>query len=102
MVVWSVLTLGAGVCAKLSVTSRAVITISRNTLFMESSERFSPCGDLKFRLGFDSASDSGVEPSRLSGSGVRTWSIQVKPNDLIPKEFECLFQIAHLTAGSAG
>jgi hypothetical protein len=28
---------------------------------------------------------------------VRTWSIQVKPNDLIAKEFECLFQIAHLT-----
>jgi hypothetical protein len=37
--------------------------------------RFSPCGGLKFRLGFDSASDSGVEPSGLSGSGVRTWSI---------------------------
>jgi hypothetical protein len=34
--------------------------------------RFSPCGGLKFRLGFDSASDSGVEPLRLSGSGVRT------------------------------
>jgi hypothetical protein len=45
--------------------------------------RFSPCGDLKFRLGFDSASDSGVEPSRLSGSGVRTWSIQVKPHNPI-------------------
>jgi hypothetical protein len=40
--------------------------------------RFSPCGGLKFRLGFDSASDSHVEPSRLSGSGLRTWSIQVK------------------------
>src|ERR1700686_2306503 len=98
MLVWSVLTLGAGVWAKLSVTSRAGITISRNTLFMESSERFSPCGGLKFRLGFVSASDSGVEPSRLSGSGVRTWSIQVKPNDLIAKEFECLFQIAHLAS----
>jgi hypothetical protein len=44
---------------------------------------FSPCGGLKFRLGFDSASDSGVEPSRLSGSGLRTWSIQVKPDNRI-------------------
>jgi hypothetical protein len=44
--------------------------------------RFSPRGGLKFRLGFESASDSGVEPLRLSGSGVRTWSIQVKPHDL--------------------
>jgi hypothetical protein len=45
--------------------------------------RFSPCGGLKFRLGFDSASDSEVEPSRLSGSGGRTWSIQVKRHNLI-------------------
>jgi hypothetical protein len=28
---------------------------------------FSPCGDLKFRLGFDSASDSDVAPSRVIG-----------------------------------
>jgi hypothetical protein len=45
--------------------------------------RFSPRGGLKFRLGFDSASDSDVEPSRLSGSGLRTWSIQVKPHNPI-------------------
>src|SRR5271165_3036653 len=44
--------------------------------------RFPPCDGLKFRLGFESASDSDVEPLRLSGSGVRTWSIQVKPDDL--------------------
>ena len=44
---------------------------------------FSPCGGLKFRLGFDTASDSDVEPSRLSGSGLRTWSIQVKPHNFI-------------------
>jgi hypothetical protein len=37
---------------------------------------FSPCGGLKFRLGFDSASDCRVEPARFSGSGLRTWSIQ--------------------------
>ena len=43
--------------------------------------RFSPCGGLKFRLGFDTASDSDVEPSGLSGSGVRTCSIQVKPHN---------------------
>src|ERR1039457_6240749 len=41
--------------------------------------RFSPCGGLEFRLGFDSASDSDVEPPWLSGSGLRTWSVQVKP-----------------------
>jgi hypothetical protein len=45
--------------------------------------KFSPCGGLKFRLGFDSASDSDVEPSRLSGSGLRTWSIQGKPHHAI-------------------
>jgi hypothetical protein len=45
--------------------------------------RFSPCGGLEFRLGFDSASDSDVEPSRLSGSGLRTWSIQGKRDNLI-------------------
>jgi hypothetical protein len=45
--------------------------------------RFSPCGGLKFRLGFRSASDSEVEPSRLSGSGVRTLGIQVKRSNLI-------------------
>ena len=33
----------------------------------ESSERFSPCGGLKFRLGFDSASDSYVEPTGRFG-----------------------------------
>jgi hypothetical protein len=44
---------------------------------------FSPCGGLKFRLGFDSASDSDVEPSRLSGSGLRTWSIQGKRDNPI-------------------
>jgi hypothetical protein len=44
---------------------------------------FSPCGGLKFRLGFASASDSDVEPPRLSGSGLRTWSIQVKPHHLM-------------------
>jgi hypothetical protein len=45
--------------------------------------RFSPCGGLKSRLEFDSASDSDVEPLRLSGSGLRTWSIQVKPHNFI-------------------
>jgi hypothetical protein len=34
-------------------------------------------------LGFDSASDSDVEPTRLSDSGLRTWSIQVKPHNAI-------------------
>jgi hypothetical protein len=34
-------------------------------------------------LGFRSASDSEVEPSRLSGSGVRTLGIQVKRSNLI-------------------
>jgi hypothetical protein len=58
--------------------------------------RFSPCGGLKFRLGFDPASDSGVEPSGLSGSGVRTWSIQVKPHNLIRQESGCLLQTAHI------
>ena len=43
----------------------------------------SPRGGLKFRLGFDSASDSNVEPSRLSGSGLRTWSIQGNSTILI-------------------
>src|ERR1017187_2215133 len=33
----------------------------------------------EFRFGFDSASDSDVEPRWLSGSGLRTWSVQVKP-----------------------
>jgi hypothetical protein len=45
--------------------------------------KFSPCGGLRFRLGFDSASDSDVEPTRLSDSGLRTWSIQVKPHNAI-------------------
>jgi hypothetical protein len=45
--------------------------------------RFSPCGGLEFRLGSDSAFDSDVEPSRLSGSGLRTWSIQVKRHNPI-------------------
>jgi hypothetical protein len=45
---------------------------------------FSPCGGLKFRLGFDSASDSDVAPSRVAGTGLRTWSIQVKPHNPIP------------------
>jgi hypothetical protein len=58
--------------------------------------KFSPCGGLKFRLGFDSASDSGVEPSGLSGSGVRTWSIQVKPPNLIGQKSGCLLQTAHI------
>jgi hypothetical protein len=57
--------------------------------------RFSPCGGLEFRLGFDSASDSDVEPSRLSGSGVRTWSIQVKPHHPIREDSGRLFQSAH-------
>jgi hypothetical protein len=43
--------LAAGVCANPSATSRAGITINRNTLFMESSEDFSPCGGLKISLG---------------------------------------------------
>jgi hypothetical protein len=72
MLVWSALMLAAGVCANPSATSRAGITINRNTLFMESSEDFSPCGGLKFRLGFDSASDSNFERLRVSGSGLRT------------------------------
>ena len=38
---------------------------------------------VRFRLGFESASDSAVETSGLSGSGVRTWSIQVKPHNVI-------------------
>ena len=83
MLVWSVLMLAAGVCASPSATSRAGITINRNTLFMESSEDFSPCGGLKFRLGFDSASDSNFERLRVSGSGLRTWSTQVKQHNLI-------------------
>jgi len=58
--------------------------------------RFSPCGGPKFRLGFDSASDSSVEPSGLSGSGVRTWSIQVKPHNLIRQGSDCLLQTAHI------
>jgi hypothetical protein len=36
--VWSVLMLAAGVCAKPSATSRAGKTINSNALFMESSE----------------------------------------------------------------
>jgi hypothetical protein len=44
---------------------------------------FSPCGGLKFRLGFDSASDSNVEPLRVPGSGLRTWSNQGKPHHVI-------------------
>jgi hypothetical protein len=50
---------------------------------MESSEDFSPCGGLKFRLGFDSASDSNFERSRVAGSGLRTWSTQVKQHNPI-------------------
>jgi hypothetical protein len=72
MLVWSVLTLAAGVCANASATSRAGTTIHRNALFMEVLRRFSPCGGLKSRLGFASASDSYVEPSGRSGSGLRT------------------------------
>src|ERR1019366_3119777 len=57
--------------------------------------RFSPCGGLEFRLGFDSASDSDVEPPRLSGSGLRTWSIQVKPPHPIREDSGRLYQTAH-------
>jgi len=32
-------------------------TINSNAFFMESSDRFSPCGGLKFRLGLILASD---------------------------------------------
>ena len=40
MLVCSVLMLAAGFCANPSATSKAGITINRNTLFMESSEDF--------------------------------------------------------------
>jgi hypothetical protein len=96
MLVWSVLTLAAGVWANPSATSKAGTTINKNALFMGILRKFSPCGGLKFRLGFDSASDSGVEPSGLSGSGVRTWSIQVKPYNFIRQESDCLLQTAHI------
>jgi hypothetical protein len=75
--------LAAGVCANPSATSRAGTTINRNALFMEILRGFSPCGGLKFRLGFVLLPILDVEPPRLSGSGLRTWSIQVKPHDLI-------------------
>ena len=39
MFTWFVLLLAAGVCANPSATSRAGTTISKNTLFMESSEK---------------------------------------------------------------
>jgi hypothetical protein len=39
ILVWSVLVLAAGVCANPSATSRTGTTISRNTRFMESSEK---------------------------------------------------------------
>jgi hypothetical protein len=58
--------------------------------------RFSPCGGLKFRLGFDSASNSHVEPLRIAGSSLRTWGIQVKHDNLMPAESERLSQTAHI------
>jgi hypothetical protein len=65
---------------------------------MESSEDARLAAVLKFRLGFDSASDSAVEPSGLSGSGVRSWS---NPGEttamLVWQESVCLIQIAHLS-----
>src|ERR1700687_5795889 len=79
MLVCSVLVLAAGVCANPNAISRSGTTIDKNALFIGILRRCPPRGGLKFRLGFDSATDSGVEPSGLSGSGVRTWSIQVKP-----------------------
>src|ERR1700693_123156 len=71
---------------------------TRSMLFSWSPPKIPPCDGVKFRLGFESASDSGVEPLRLSGSGVRTWSIQVKPDDLMRYECECLFQTAHISS----
>jgi hypothetical protein len=58
-------------------------TINSNALFMESSERFSPCGGLKFRLGLILLPISDVERSRVPGSGLRTWSTQVKHHNHI-------------------
>jgi hypothetical protein len=46
MLIWSVLPLAAGVCANPIATSKAGTTISRNTFFMESSEKSRLCGDL--------------------------------------------------------
>ena len=67
MLVCSVLVPGAGVWANPSAISKAGTAIHRNALFMGILRKFSPCGGLKFRLGFDSASDSDVEPTGRFG-----------------------------------
>ena len=92
-----VLVLAGGVCANPSVTSNSAgTTMNTNARFMEILRKFSPCGGVKFRLGFGSASDSGVEPSRLSGSGLRTWSIQGKLHNSIRWGCGRLCQTAHI------
>jgi hypothetical protein len=62
MLVWSGLGLAAGACANPSATSRANYSDQQECALHGILRSFSPCGGLKFRLGFDSASDSGVEP----------------------------------------
>jgi hypothetical protein len=84
MVVWSVLVFAAGVCANPIATSRAGIAISKNALFMGILRRFSPCGGSEISLGILNLLPILMSnPCGFRGSGVRTWSIQVKPNDLI-------------------
>jgi hypothetical protein len=64
MLIWSVLPPAAGVCANPIATSKAGTTISRNTRFMESSEK-SRLAAICIPLGFDCASDFSVEFSRV-------------------------------------
>lgn len=55
----------SGACANPSVNNAVDRTISSNTLFMESSYRFSPCGGLRFHLGFNFAVGPYAEHSRV-------------------------------------
>jgi hypothetical protein len=96
MLVWSALMLAAGVCANPSATSRAGPAINKNALFMESSKESRLAAVRNFAWDLILLPDSGVEPSRRSGSGVRTWSIQVKPHNFIGQESDCLLQTAHI------
>jgi hypothetical protein len=72
MLVFSVSVLGAGVWANPSAINRAGTTIHRNALFMEILRKILALRRSEISLGIFSASDSYVEPSGRSGSGLRT------------------------------
>jgi hypothetical protein len=72
MLVFSALVLGAGDWANPSAINRAGTTIHRNALFMEILRKILALRRSEISLGIFSASDSYVEPSGRSGSGLRT------------------------------